>query len=181
MIKNKKGFTLIELVVGITILGICSMVVYSLFKYSTSSYLIGSRYTVQQDKLVDVIQKVRVRVEEAKSVKYDSDNKVLILSDDNLTDSELLDESRISISDKVEGWKFEDQSLKVKYKLSSEYKSLVDGLDVSDADSKSSFEIDASKRLIIKVKPIELNNYGSNTNRNVTEPLVTEISVRYKN
>jgi len=171
MIKNKKGFTLIEVVVAITILGIISMVVYNLFEYSMASFFTGSKYSVQQDKLVEVVQKIRVYVEEAKSVKYDSAGKVLILSNYNLSDSDLIDDS----SKAVQCWKFEGESLKVRSQGQSEYKNIVDGLDVS----KSSFSIDASGRLIVKVKPNELN--GNLKNRNVTEPLVSEISVRYKN
>jgi len=170
MKTNNKGFTMIEMVLVIAILGVLSSVIYSVFQFGINSYYSGSRQVVQQDKVVDIIQMVRSQVEEAKTVKYDRTEKVLLISSDNLKDIDMVDNS----SKNVQCWKFDDNKLKFRPVGQTSYDDLVYDLDTS----KSSFDINSEEKLAINIKPLPLNEQYKN--RNITEPVVAEISVRYK-
>ncbi|MEN8906969.1 MAG: type II secretion system protein [Clostridiales bacterium] len=167
---NKKGISLIEVVLVISILGVISSVIYSVFQFGISSYYSGSRQVYQQDKVVDIIQILRSHVEEAKTVKYDSVNNLLVISDENLSDVDMIDNS----SKNVKCWKFDDNKLKFRNVGETSYEDLVFDLDTS----KSSFEINSEDKLIISIKPLQLNKQYKN--RNITEAVVMEFSVRYK-
>jgi prepilin-type N-terminal cleavage/methylation domain-containing protein len=169
-IKSNKGFTLLEVVLVVSILSLISTIIYSVFQFGIDSYYSGSRQVLQQDKVMDIIQMIRSQVEEAKTVKYDNSNDVLILSNENLSDSEMID----SASASVFCWKFQDEKLMFRKLGQVGYEDLVYDIDTSD----SSFDVNSEEKLIINIKPINLNEKYKN--RNILTPVVEEISVRYK-
>lgn len=156
VLKSKRGISLVEILIylaliGLVLQGVLGLMIYGLDSYNTNFNL------VQQEKTIsDAISALRKDIESASSVDVDITKKILTLRLYNST---------------VKVWTLDaaDNSLKVGSTR------VVDGIDVS----KSNF-YEQSGRLILEIKPIETNT-KKYKNRNYTEPIITEFSVRYKN
>lgn len=179
--NNQKGFSLIEVVITIAILGVITSVIYSVFQFGIDSYYSGSSYSSQQNKVVDAVQFFRSQVEESKSVKYyisdDGSEEALLLSNNHLGGDEMVNLYTAAISgtptNDIKAWKFESDTLMHMGWGATSYKNIVENLDISG----SGFFYN-NARIVMKVKPENLNKKYKN--RNILKPITTEISIRYK-
>ncbi len=157
-IRDKKGFTLIELIMTVAIVSITLPLIFTFLMYCLRTNTACSNYISQQDKVTDVVQRIRKDVEEAKIVTdggIKNNSITIILSDESST---------------TETWKFSDGTLKLNGSIA------VDMLDTSESSLSISPDGD---RLVLKILP-ERTNKDISRESNVWEPIVTEFSIRYK-
>lgn len=156
--RIKKGQTLLELILVIAITAIVLPVIFSILIYGFRTHSVCSNYISQQDKVTDVVQRIRKDVEEAKIVT-DSGIK------NNSITFVLADESNTT-----ETWKFSDGALRLNGSIA------VDMLDTSESSLSISPD---GERLVLKILP-ERTNKDISKESNFWEPIVTEFSIRYK-
>lgn len=178
---NKKGFSLIEIVITIAILGVITSVIYSVFQFSIDSYYSGANYAGQQDRVNNTMQILRSQIEESNSIKYflnpNGPESVLIISDSHYSSDEIVDlylgvKSGVP-SNEIKAWKFENEELLFLKSGKTSYEVLINGIDIGN----SGFGING-ERLIVKVKPLNINEKYKN--RNIMEPIVMEFSISNK-
>jgi type II secretory pathway pseudopilin PulG len=155
-LKSKKGISLVEILIYLALIGLVLQGVLGLMIYGFDSYNTNFNLVQQEKTISDAISALRKDIESASSVNVDSTKKILTLK---------LYNSAVKV------WTLDvaDNSLKVGSTQ------VVDGIDVSNSNFYKQ-----SGRLILEIKPIETNT-KKYKNRNYTEPIITEFSVRYKN
>lgn len=184
--KNRKGFSLTELLITLAIVGLFSPLVFVIFVSGIEDYNTTSKYMIQQYSVMEVTRLIRQDIEEAKEVK-------LSISDYS---TKVVDEIEFifdtSSSKPKRKWKFEEYidsaTGEASYGLclsinGATYERLVDKLDLG-----CSFKVDTidemddavkPTKVILTIKPESLNK-NKYRGRNVKENIITEFSVRYK-
>lgn len=184
--KNNKGFSLIELLITLAIVGLFSPLVFAIFVSGIEDFSTTSKYMSQQYTVMEVTRLIRQDVEEAKEIKLDVTEYYTKV----VNEIEFVFDA--SASKPRRKWKFDkytDPSTgEEKYGLflnidGAGYERVVDKLD-SDCSFKvdNISETDASvkpTKLILTIKPENLNK-TKYRGRNVKENIITEFSVRYK-
>jgi len=155
---NKKGISLVEIVLTLALVGIITPIVLAIFTSSLDIYYSYGRYINQQDKVTDVLNHLRGDIKNAYQFKVDGNVLVLIYSDGT---------KRI--------WEINDDKLKFIDRLGNVH-DVVEGIDTAN----SSFDYSNSEQVIVlKIQPIKTNT-GKYTARNYNKPIITEFSVKYK-
>lgn len=196
-IKNNKGIGLVELLIVIAVAAMTAPLLFSVFMYGLQSSVSYNKYIDQHYKVMEVTQRVRKDVEEAAAFKviYDS-------SASPITESVLIlwlpDDDGDAGTFSVRIWKVSGGCLYYKglgnttYEVGIDaakdptgYSEILRGLDTSTVEAEPIYMptrfdyIDINKRILLSIKPAAQNTTASK-NRNVTEPVVTEFCVRYK-
>jgi len=78
---NKKGISLVEIVLTLALVGIITPIVLAIFTSSLDIYYSYGRYINQQDKVTDVLNHLRGDIKNAYQFKVDGNVLVLIYSD----------------------------------------------------------------------------------------------------
>lgn len=165
VLKNKKGFTLIELIVVIAILGIATPIMLSFLLSNFKLYVSYDKYMKQQEAAMDVVRILRKDIEEAKKVKFDSG--ILTLR--------YVDSTTDSSQDKL--WKIEGGKLKVHPIGGSDFQDVMD-LELDTSGTTNSYIGYNGSNQIIYISILPNNtNTPRDTSRNVIKPIVTEFSV----
>lgn len=202
ILKNKKGFSLTELLVVMAIIGITMPLIFTIFVFGIEDYSTTTKYVDQQYSVMEVTRYIRQDVEAAKKITYvreteDASAKIV--------------EVIFEFPDKsLRFWKFgkfheadddgintvEGLGLKVipssghsgqdadtgKYVITSpnEYEDIIGKLDLTQSGFEvDSFSGDGPTKLILTIKPEQLNK-TKYRGRNINENIITEFSVRYK-
>jgi len=187
LIKNRKGFSLTELLVTLAIIGLFSPLVFVIFVSGIEDFSTTTKYMGQQYSVMEVTSLLRQDIEEAKIITLsisDYPNKLVdeITFEFDPTSSRLKRQWKFdTITDPTTGEVINGLWLNVD---GAGYKCGVDELEVSQCSFKVD-KIDAvdtsikPERLILSIKPESLNK-SRYKGRNVNENIITEFSVRYK-
>ncbi|OPZ92284.1 MAG: hypothetical protein BWY74_01662 [Firmicutes bacterium ADurb.Bin419] len=187
LIKNRKGFSLTELLVTLAIIGLFSPLVFVIFVSGIEDFSTTTKYMGQQYSVMEVTSLLRQDIEEAKIITLsisDYPNKLVdeITFEFDPTSSRLKRQWKFdTITDPTTGEVINGLWLNVD---GAGYKCVVDELEVSQCSFKVD-KIDAvdtsikPERLILSIKPESLNK-SRYKGRNVNENIITEFSVRYK-
>lgn len=202
LLKNRKGFSLIELLVTLAIVGLVTPLIFIIFISGIEDYSTTTKYMNEQYSVMEVIRYIRQDIEEAEEIT---------IVDDLSSTPYKVDEIKIKFpspasspsSQPAKVWKFgriidsddgvEYEGIGFSVDGGANYKVVMRNLnvDTSDYDNCSKFEVDNLGRtdpsgnkimptkLILSIRPEQLNNrkfIGRNVNQNV----ITEFSVRYK-
>jgi type IV pilus assembly protein PilA len=151
--KNKKGITLIELILYLAMVTMIAPLILQIFVFGYNSYKTGFNYIEQQRKINDAVQHIQRDIELAATVRVNGG----VLE---------LDFNYPSVTSKR--WSFSGGALKL------DGRTIVDGIDVSNSSFLLSGEI-----VTLKIKTDQTNE-TINKNRNVAEQIITEFSVKYK-
>jgi len=193
--KNQKGIALIELLVVIAMVAFITPLLIYVFIDGTESFNTYSKYSNQHDKVIGVTMRIRNDIEEAEGYKlYNSFDHVPV-SILALRYPVYEEGSRQPVRYMYRYWKLEGGKLSVmtnegnSLNASGSYETVVDGLDTSvvyveppDGSPRTVMVSGFSEipgRIILTVKPKKDNTVRQN--RNVTEPVITEFFVDYKN
>ncbi|HOQ37128.1 MAG TPA: hypothetical protein PLR73_05400 [Acetivibrio sp.] len=156
---NKKGISLVEIVLTLALVGIITPIVLAIFTSSLDIYYSYGRYIEQQDNVSDVLSHLRGDIKNAYQYKVE-DNVLTLIYSDGTT-------QRI--------WKLADSKLKFIDRWGNVH-DVVEGIDTAN----SSFDYSNSEQVIVlKIQPIKTNT-GKYTARNYNKPIITEFSVKYK-
>jgi len=187
LIKNRKGFSLTELLVTLAIIGLFSPLVFVIFVSGIEDFSTTTKYMGQQYSVMEVTSLLRQDIEEAKIITLsisDYPNKLVdeITFEFDPTSSRMKRQWKFdTITDPTTGEVINGLWLNVD---GAGYKCVVDELEVSQCSFKVD-KIDAvdtsikPERLILSIKPESLNK-SRYKGRNVNENIITEFSVRYK-
>jgi len=174
LIKNRKGFSLTELLIVIALLGILSPLMFYIMVFGIEDYSTTTKYLDQQYTVIEVSRLIRQDFEEAKKLTLydeDGDNKIEMV--------------KFEFSDtptrEPKAWKFDSDSLKLYVGATASYNTVTFDTVINNLDiGNSYFDVDStSERFILSIRPKELNN-KKYRGRNVNENIITEFSVRYK-
>lgn len=201
ILKNRKGFSLTELLVVMAIIGITMPLIFTIFVFGIEDYSTTTKYVDQQYSVMEVTRYIRQDVEAAKKVTY------VLTSDDA---SAKIGEVIFEFPDKsLRVWKFgkfheadydgidtviglglknvksteytfDEATDKYSINTSVEYQGIIGKLDLT----KSTFDVDGFSgdgptKFILTIKPEQLNK-TKYKGRNINENIITEFSVRYK-
>ncbi len=191
LIKSKKGFSLIELLIALAIVGIVSPIIFIVFVSGIEDYSTTTKYVDQQYTVMEVTRLIRQDVEEAKTITFEMDS-----APGSLKVNKIKFEFSASPAKPSRIWKFESGTVSGKIVnglwLSVDggttYVLVIDKLNLGE----SKFELDTTSldpssvtsryktaRLILSIRPEQLNK-TKYKGRNVNENIITEFSVRYK-
>lgn len=191
LLKNKKGFTLVELLLVIAIIGIVSPLIFIILISGIEDYSSTTKYLSEQYSVMEVTRHIKQDVEEAKTITYIMDGTDV--KEVKFEFSPLTASGSVPRSSKT--WKIATDTddkgepcdgLWLKVGNSGSYVNVVRDLDLTKSKfSVNSTNADKITRLILVIKPTELNKRTINgrdvyNGRNVNEEINTEFSVRYK-
>ncbi|MDP4093440.1 MAG: prepilin-type N-terminal cleavage/methylation domain-containing protein [Bacillota bacterium] len=166
--KNNKGFTLLELLIVIAIIGIITPIICSMFESNIDINTTYTNYLYQQDKVTQTLQLLRKDIEEASGYNLDT-----------LTQTLRLD----FIDSTSKYWRLNSDSTSTDYNSlefssdGSKYEVVIQGIDTTNS---SFIKNDSEKIITLKIKPVKTNSIKKDQSRNISEPIVTDFSVRYK-
>jgi len=167
-VKDKKGYSLVELLIVFAILAIITPVIFSLLYYGIEDFQTNSKNLDQHKKVLDIMQVIRKDIEEASEVQA-FDKKLVILAESGST----------------KYWKFDGDTLKFSSDDTT-YNIALTGLSytldaLNNKIPESTFEksMSVNDRIIVKIKP-QNSNASRYQERNISNPIITEFSVRYK-
>lgn len=170
--KNKKGLTLIEVLMYVTLLGIIAPIISMMFMYGYNSYKSNYNLIKQEDIASNVTQMLRNDIEYASSVTlYSGDNNRIDLK------------FPVSSGKNDKTWIIDasTKTIKVETNDGGVVKSSVVAENIDASNSKFEYipsGTNGHNTIVFTIKTIDLNN-KINTNRNLNA-IITEISVRYK-
>jgi len=153
---NKKGITLVEIVITLALVAVVTPLVFAVFTYGVDIYYSYGRYIEQQDNVSDVLSHLRGDIKNAYQYKVEDNVLTLIYSDGT---------QRI--------WKLADSKLKFIDSEGNE-QDVVEGIDTENSSIDLSGDV-----IILSIQPIITNN-GKFTVRNFNRSITTEFSVKYK-
>ena len=186
-LKSKKGFTIIEMLVALLIMGILSTLVTAEMIYGFQTFNTSTGQMSQQYKVMEGIERIRKDVNHASAIRVDNDfvvkNSVLVL---RFPDFKTTQEQKY--------WRIQDNKLWTKIDKVDigtnaiisigNYIEVIGGIDteyeiISSRNTLHSwFEIN-DNQLYFTIKPIATNK-TMHLNRNVNQPIITDFSVLYK-
>lgn len=166
--KNKKGFSLVELLIVLAIVGLVTPLLFVVFVSGIEDYSSTTKYIDQQYTAMEVARLIRQDFEEAKEIEF--------------TKSPILGVTGVTFKFPTETppkpakeWKFETVDGEGGLYLNGTL--VISKLD-GDNSKFSVDDITKPSRLILEIKPKELNKKYKG--RNVNEKIITEFSVRDK-
>lgn len=160
LVKNKKGFTLVEMVITFAIVAIISPLIFFVFSYGVDVFHSYDRFVVQENAVLKTMEYIRRDLQDATTVSVPSNKKIVLT---------YIDRSGVSRSNKE--WEIRNDN--ALYYLND---LVVQGIDYNS----SSIQIDRNRGvIIISIMPTNTND-GKNKARNMNRPIITELSVRYK-
>ncbi len=152
--KNKKGITLVELILYLAMVTMIAPMVLQIFVFGYNSYKTGFNYIEQQKKINEAVRLIQRDFELATSYKVENDKLKLVIYPSNITKE----------------WSFSGDALMLGTN------SVLDGID----STISKFEENGmTEHVVLKIKTRE-SNTTINTNRNVKDTIIAEFSVKYK-
>ena len=175
LIKNRKGFSLTELLIVVAILGVVSPLLFYVLVFGLEDYSTTTKYLDQQYTVMEVSRHIRQDFEEAKKViLYKNAANEVEKVEFQFAD---MPASPAAIAREEKIWKFESGSLQLDVGDTGTFSVVKDNLDIDN----SYFLLDSTyERFILSIRPKELND-KKYRGRNVNENVITEFSVRYKN
>lgn len=192
LLKNRKGFSLIELLVTLAIVGIVTPLIFIIFVSGIEDYSTTSKYLSQQYSVMEVIRYIRQDIEEAEEITIVKDTSSTpykvssieikfpsVASPASPRPNKIWKFGEITDSDDNE--KYEGIAFSIDNGLT--YKVVMSNLNVDPTDDKcSKFDVDdyaTPTRLILSIRTKKLNE-NKFRGRNVNQNVITEFSVRYK-
>jgi len=180
---NNKGFSLIEMLITLALIGLVLPLILSFFVDGVEDYVSTNHYIEQQYKVQDATRLIRQDIERARvySVQTDSSTPPKVLSVTFVvTDKGVYPEIKRKwsfASDSQSGYLYLEQS---SFDSSNTLipGSVVNSKMVDDIDiSKSRFEYNESlNKIMLYVRP----KRNEKIERNLQNTIITEFSVRYK-
>ncbi len=203
MKKNKKGYSLIELLLVVAVIALSMPLLFWIYMYGVQTFSTDNRHMEQHYKIINVTQRIRQDIEEAAACKVPynasaseapqaSELTVWIPDQDETTSDYYI----------VKRWRLEDGHLYFKScegvypavedpveteaaLAATGFVSILDGLDTNAVLDGGRWHMPTrfekiADTIILSIKPVETNELAFR-NRNVTKPIITEFSVSYKN
>ncbi len=165
-LKNKKGLTLIELILYIALLAIILPVISTMVVYGFDSYRSNYNMVQQEDTVNRAVQFLRKDIEAAAVIQVDPSEKILTLG-------YYVPPNTPPNPPTTREWKLDGSAL---YLGTSE---MVNGIDSANSSFKLVNKGTDKVRIVLTIKPEETNKI-KNKNRNYIKPIITEFSVKYK-
>lgn len=181
LLKNKKGFSLIELLIVLAIVGLMAPLLFVVFVSGIEDYSTTTKYLDQQYTVIEVTRLIRQDVEESKTITFTKDattGEITAIKFEFPPNT--IGSTTVARASKE--WKFatftdsgkDYDGLGLDVGATGHSTLVIDDLDLTN----SKFELDGT-RLILTIKPKQLN-MTKYRGRNVNENIITEFSVRYK-
>jgi|LSQX01.3.fsa_nt_gb type IV pilus assembly protein PilA len=180
-INNKKGVSLIELLITLALMGVIAPILFTIFINGIDDFASCSNYMDQQYRMQDVIRQIRQDVEAAKLVSYEVDATV---APGSRGEQELLKVKFTFLDNSTRTWRFNDTT-NVLELSTDDGANYIDVVNKIDGSSCFKYYEDASgseqriRQLILQIKTLE-NTGLRNKARNIKDEIITEFSVRYK-
>jgi type IV pilus assembly protein PilA len=196
ILKNKKGLSLTELLIAVSLIGLISPLIFTIFVFGIEDYATTTKYVDQQYSVMEVIRYIRQDVEAAKRVTYVLDDSANIkevifeFPDESLrfwkfgsfheTDDDIDTVNGLGLKNVKEYDERDEVTGVYSFTDSVEYTGVIDRLDLTQSKfDVDTFSGDGPTQLILTIKPEQLNK-TKYKGRNINENIITEFSVRYK-
>lgn len=157
--SNKKGITLVEMVITLGIIAAITPVLFAIFTYGVDVFYSYGRFVKQQDDVAMVLSHVRDDVKNAYLYKVEDDNKLTLKYTDGT--------QRV--------WYLDDDKLKY-INESGVQSDVVQGIDTGVSSIRHT---DSGGVIVLSIQPHKTNT-GRFTARNFNKSIITEFSVKYK-
>lgn len=177
ILKNKKGISLIEVLLYVTLLGIVLPMISTILMHGFDSYKSNYKFIEQENTISNVTHLIRKDIESAKTIIFSPDGKSITLK-------------FLGKSDKT--WMFDSTNSTIKAGSNvvaknidvsqSSFEKYINSADIEqgyDGTNLTNINIYKKGYIILTIKPQETND-KKYKNRNFTKPIITEFSVRYK-
>ncbi|HEY9063230.1 MAG TPA: hypothetical protein VIO64_22450 [Pseudobacteroides sp.] len=171
ILKNKKGISLIEVLLYVALLGMVLPMVSTMLMHGFDSYKSNYRFIEQENMISNVTHLIRKDIESAKTIIFNPDGKEITLKFSGKSDKT---------------WKFDstDSTIKVGSTIvarnidvsKSSFDKQIDSLSYTETHTGA--KVFDKGYILLTIKPVETNKKIKN--RNFTKPIITEFSVRYK-
>jgi prepilin-type N-terminal cleavage/methylation domain-containing protein len=197
--KRHDGFSLIEIIMALMIVGLITTISTSLFIFGLRSFNTTTRQITQHDIVTEITRRISKDIQEASAYNF----RLNVTEGAIESYSELFLQFPSTPSGIIptpaalnwKSWKIQDGKLSVQvgpkttYSVSdynpNNYKEVLSNIDTSEFKEKSGnitlksrFQ-EVNKTLLLCLKP-KTTNVTIHKNRNILEPIITEYSVKYK-
>lgn len=187
--KNKKGFTLVELLVALIIMAIVTTCITYQVMFGYESLTVYGNITIQQDKIQQAIKLLKKDISDSRDIKYTFNSGDILKYIDvvipDYTQDTKAKSGEISnaTSNITKRWMIKNNTLifiiNPTGTAGDKEQIAVSGIK-SDGTNPASYISFKQDSIVISILPMTVNT-GKYQGSNIKEPITTQISVRYKN